>query len=173
MRVNTEFDIEQNKLIKYHGSEPYLTIPDGIQVIGRGAFRDCRELREITLPESVQEIEEEAFLLCVNLNRIHGGDRVISIGKDAFARTPWYQFYSENETDWKEDFIFVGRVLVKARRNIRKAIIPEGTTMIAADAFYERVLLREVEIPSSMERMQRTDGDFHTGKCEDDRLALL
>ena len=77
-------------------------------------------------------------------------DHVIFIGKDAFARTPWYRFYSENETDWKEDFLFIGKVLVKARRNLRKAIIPKGTVMIAADAFYERVLLYEAEIPSSV-----------------------
>ena len=150
MKNSTEFEISQNELIKYRGSEPYVTIPEGVQKVCKGAFRDCRELRQITLPESVLEIEEEAFLLCVNLIQVRGGDHVIFIGKDAFARTPWYRFYSENETDWKEDFLFIGKVLVKARRNLRKAIIPEGTTMIAADAFYERVLLREVKIPSSV-----------------------
>ena len=150
MESSTEFEISQGELIKYHGSEPYVTIPDGVEKIGKRAFRDCRELRQVTLPESLLEIEEEAFLLCVNLTRIHGGSHVIFIGKDVLARTAWYQFYSENETDWKEDFLFIGKVLVKARRNLRKAIIPEGTTMIAADAFYERVLLREVKIPSSV-----------------------
>ena len=40
---------------------------------------------------------------------------------------------------------------MKARRNLRKAIIPKGTVMIAADAFYERVssLCRQ-SIPSSV-----------------------
>ena len=91
---NADFEIKENVLIKYHGISPFVAIPDGIQRIGKGAFRDCRELREITIPESVQEIEEEAFLLCVNLAMIHGAANVTSIGRDAFARTPWYRYYS-------------------------------------------------------------------------------
>ena len=83
MKNSTEFEISQNELIKYRGSEPYVTIPEGIQKVCKGAFRDCRELRQITLPESVLEIEEEAFLLCVNLIQVRGGDHVIFIGKDA------------------------------------------------------------------------------------------
>ena len=145
-----QFRINNNRLEEYTGSEPFLAIPDGVRVIGKGAFRDRRELYEITIPASVEEIEDEAFMLCVNLRSVHGAEGVRSLGRDVFLRTPWYKFYSENETDWKDDFLFVGSVLLIARRNLREARIPEGTSMIAADAVHERVLLRRVEIPSSV-----------------------
>ena len=35
-----DFVIENSILIKYTGTEPYVEIPDGITVIGEGAFRD-------------------------------------------------------------------------------------------------------------------------------------
>ena len=145
-----EFQIEDAVLTAYHGTGHYVEIPNGVRVIGEGVFRDCREIREITIPESVEEICTEAFHLCVNLQKIIGAKGVTRIGRDVFTRTPWYKYYSENETEWKEDFAFVGRVLVKARRNLREARIPEGTSMIAADAFYERVMLQNVEIPSTV-----------------------
>ncbi|MBP3880417.1 MAG: leucine-rich repeat domain-containing protein, partial [Lachnospiraceae bacterium] len=121
-----EFQIEDNRLTAYTGNSHFIEIPDGVKAIGNGAFRDCRELMEITIPDSVKEICSEAFHLCVNLRKIIGGNGVTRIEKDAFTGTAWYKYYSENETEWKEDFAYVGKVLVKARRNLREAYIPEG-----------------------------------------------
>ena len=62
----------------------------------------------------------------------------------------FYRYYNENEVEWKDDFLMLGKCLFKARRNLRRAVIPEGTVTICADAFNERVLLAEVEIPDSV-----------------------
>ena len=38
-----------------------VTIPDGVRVIGRNAFWDCRNLVAVTIPEGVTTIGEVAF----------------------------------------------------------------------------------------------------------------
>lgn len=148
--MKEEFVIQENTLIAYRGEAPCVAIPEGVKRIGEGAFRDCRTIREVEIPEGVLEIGQEAFQWCAGLTKVKAPSTIIHVGRDAFTGTPWYKFYCENETQWKEDFLFLGKCLVKARRNIRKAVIPEGTVQIAADAFFERVMLRELEIPDSV-----------------------
>ena len=53
----------ERKLVTYlvsDGTASY-TIPEGIEVVGAGAFRDCKKLKSIDLPMSVQLIEQYAF----------------------------------------------------------------------------------------------------------------
>ena len=45
---------------------PKLTIPEGCEKIGFGAFCDCWELKKIEIPEGVESIGEEAFCRCSN-----------------------------------------------------------------------------------------------------------
>ncbi len=39
-------------------------IPNGIESIHMGAFRNCRELKKIYMPDSVRKIESMAFKHC-------------------------------------------------------------------------------------------------------------
>ena len=145
-----KFEIIGRKLIRYRGSEDEVTIPDGVEVIAEGAFRDCRDMCSVTLPEGLKRIENEAFQWCARLESVHAPESIEYIGQDVFAGTPFYKYYNENEVQWKDDFLFLGKCLFKARRNIREADIPEGTVSITADAFNERVLLSRVSIPQSV-----------------------
>ena len=150
---NGDFEIKDGVLVRYHGEERFVGLPPGLLAVGEGAFRDCRSLEEVYIPDGVAEIRREAFQWCANLKRVTAPASVTEVGRGAFAGTPYYKFYCENETEWREDFLFIGRCLVKARRNLRRAAIPEGTAAIAADAFAERVLLNELSIPRSVSRI--------------------
>ena len=144
---SSSFDIDNGILIRYEGEEPYVTVPDGVTEIAARAFHNCRHMREVTLPDSLTCIRSEAFYLCAGLKQIIGGDRVERIERDAFAGTAWYKRYAGNETEWKpEEGVFkrIGRVLVRAKRNLRRADIPEGTVAIAAGAFADCTLMEEV-----------------------------
>ena len=76
----------------YEGEESF-RVPEGVEVIGRSAFSDCK-LKEIYLPEGLKTIETLAFLKAVNLKEIYSydGDKVYKslpeglefIGVDAF-----------------------------------------------------------------------------------------
>ena len=129
---NGDFEIKDGVLVRYHGEERFVGLPPGLLAVGEGAFRDCRSLEEVYIPDGVAEIGREAFQWCANLKRVAAPASVTEVGRGAFAGTPYYKFYCENETEWREDFLFIGRCLVKARRNLRRAAIPEGTAAIAA-----------------------------------------
>jgi hypothetical protein len=45
-------------------------VPQGTVVIESGAFKDCKELRELIIPRSLTDIECDALLGCENLKKI-------------------------------------------------------------------------------------------------------
>lgn len=45
-------------------------IPEGTTKIEMGAFKNCKELRELKIPRSVTRIERDALLGCENLEKI-------------------------------------------------------------------------------------------------------
>ncbi len=60
---------------------------NGVQIISRGAFRNCEMLKEITLPDTLLTIGEEAFLNC-GIERITIPASVNAIYENAFKSCP-------------------------------------------------------------------------------------
>ena len=63
------------------------SIREGVKVIGRKAFMDCKELTEIVLPESLETINYGAFMNCVNLTSIVIPKSVKQIDNGAFMQS--------------------------------------------------------------------------------------
>ncbi len=61
-------------------------LPDSLETIGKSAFSNCKELKEICLPEKLKTIEKAAFFNCDKLERVHIPVNLKSIDEDAFAR---------------------------------------------------------------------------------------
>lgn len=64
-----------------------IRLPEGVTVIGRAAFRNCKKLTSLVLPNTVERIEALAFYGCTSLADIYLGGRVSFIGGAAFAYT--------------------------------------------------------------------------------------
>ena len=60
------------------------TVPQGIQIIGNGAFAICHDLKTVNIPNSVTEIGIVAFAWCDGLTAVTIPDSVTSIGISAF-----------------------------------------------------------------------------------------
>lgn len=67
---------------KNNSTLEYVYLGDSVKTIGRGAFENCTNLKEIWMP-GVTTIEEEAFRGCSSLN-VSLSDKVTSIGRVAF-----------------------------------------------------------------------------------------
>lgn len=63
-----------------------VTIPEGVRVIGWGAFFDCHEIAEIKLPRTLERIEDRAFAYCCGLRWMVVPRGVNYIGEHAFWR---------------------------------------------------------------------------------------
>lgn len=59
-------------------------VPEGVKVIGPGAFRSCKSLEEITLPEGLTEIGDDAFEGLDKLRSLELPGTVTTIGWSSF-----------------------------------------------------------------------------------------
>lgn len=71
-------------LMKYHGCEPHLILPDGLRTIGDGAVFANKTLQSIVIPEGVETIEKDAFELCERLAQVTLPESIRRIGEGAF-----------------------------------------------------------------------------------------
>lgn len=86
----TSFEEKNDLLIvgealqKCRTDKKQFTVPDGVRIIGKDAFRDNMSLEEVILPPSVIRIGTAAFANCRNLRNIDLSN-VGAIDRDAFA----------------------------------------------------------------------------------------
>lgn len=64
-----------------------LTIPEGVTVIGCGAFDEAWQIKKIILPSTIRTIEGNAFELCSYLREIELPEGLEHIGRNAFQYT--------------------------------------------------------------------------------------
>ena len=62
-----------------------VTIPDGVSVIGLGAFDGCSKITSIIIPDSVNTIAGSTFNRCSNMKNITIPESVTKIEPDAFG----------------------------------------------------------------------------------------
>ena len=68
--IHETYNIKDDVLISYEGSEAHASIPAGVKVIGRQAFENNRTIRSVTIPGSVTRIEYAAFAGCDGLESV-------------------------------------------------------------------------------------------------------
>lgn len=80
------FEIEEDTLVRYNGTDEDVTVPDGIREIGPQAFLGNETIKTVTLPDSVELINNAAFADCVNLEQMIRSEQslLVTIGNGAF-----------------------------------------------------------------------------------------
>lgn len=78
-----EFNEDKTVILKYFDNDSHVLIPDGVNAIGDGAFKN-KKLTSIVIPRSVQSIGHYAFCGCKKLTSIEIPPSVNTIGDYAF-----------------------------------------------------------------------------------------
>ena len=124
------------------------SIHNGLPVKGidAEAFCGCKTIEGITIPKSVSKIDNLAFYYCENLLNvtIEGSPFICSA---AFEGTAYYN----NPDNWQNDVLYIGKCLIKAKREISSCTIKPDTTVIATQSFSFCKEIRSITVPESVE----------------------
>ncbi|MCR5118238.1 MAG: leucine-rich repeat domain-containing protein [Lachnospiraceae bacterium] len=82
--IREVYNIKDNVLISYDGTESHAAIPGGVKVIGRQAFENNKTLVSVSIPGSVTRIEYAAFAGCDSLSSIEIPDSVTELEDSVF-----------------------------------------------------------------------------------------
>lgn len=82
---HSDMVIVDDVLVAYFGNDTTVEIPEGVRVIGDGAFMHCTTLISVVIPDTVTEIGNYAFDYCTNLVDIQLPYGLTRIGQYAFC----------------------------------------------------------------------------------------
>ena len=136
---SADFVIQDGTLVKYNGSASDVVVPDGVRVIGTGAFRDNPGLTSIVIPHSVTRIEDYAFANCIRLAGGAIANGLTSIGKRAFAGC-----VSLTRFVIPESVTRIGEYAFAGCTSLISITIPDSVTFVGRFAFQDCRRLQEV-----------------------------
>lgn len=166
------YDKAEHALIYYpknKGTDCYV-VPDGIKVIGDGAFYACTGVKEVVLPEGIVFIGESAFELCTALRGINLPEGLINVDYRAFCGCSALEnmyipgsvrsmgLWSFSDGGFKtltlgEGITEIDDYAFTNNRNLESIIISNGVTSIGDYAFSGCRNLKDVTIPKSVKKI--------------------
>lgn len=120
----TDFIIIQDVLVKYVGKAKLVSIPRGVRVVGRNAFKNQTKITQVIIPEGVEEIQESAFERCIMIPYLTLPKGLKRIGNMAFCRCynmAYVALNDELEEIGEEAFGFCGKLkAIRLSDHLRK-----------------------------------------------------
>ena len=130
-----------------------VVIPEGVTVIGEGAFDYNFFLENAQIPESVTTIESYGFAHCFKLISIALSDNVTSIAYDAFlgcGSVTSITVGTENSAYYVDGNCLIERSTKALLKGCNNSVIPQCVTCICDGAFYFCKELTTVTIPNTV-----------------------
>ena len=129
----------------FDGSRSVVEIPEtygGAKVtsIAAGAFRGQTMITDVVIPEGVTYIGREAFAGCSALVRVKIPTSVTQVGANLFEGTPY-------DSTLTGELVYINSILYRCQSDAVTVSIRQGTTVIAEEAFINRVNLAAIVVP--------------------------
>ena len=132
----------------FDGSRSAVEIPQtygGAKVtsIASGAFRGQTMITDVVIPEGVTYIGREAFAGCSALVHVQIPTSVTQVGANLFEGTPY-------DSTLTGDIVYINTILYRCQSDATTVSIRQGTTVIAEEAFLNRVNLTAIVVPDGV-----------------------
>lgn len=132
----------------FDGSRSVVEIPEtygGAKVtsIAAGAFRGQTMIIDVVIPEGVTYIGREAFAGCSALVRVKIPTSVTQVGANLFEGTPY-------DSTLTGELVYINSILYRCQSDAVTVSIRQGTTVIAEEAFINRVNLAAIVVPDGV-----------------------
>lgn len=153
-------------LERYLGEDARVVIPDRIEGLPVTKIREqafyAGEMAEVLVPEGIEEIEAEAFALCESLRRVELPASLKELGRAVFKGCEilgQIVFPNGNGRFAVEDGVLYKRdeqALVLCPPGLETEVfsVPMGTKVVASGAFFTNRLLRFVQLPITLEKIE-------------------
>ena len=126
-----------------------MVIPEGIEIIGKGAFLAKRfhrnNIKSVKFPDSLKKIEEEAFFQCLDLTDIQFGNGLEYIEMGAFTSCRALE-----KIIFPDSLRIIGRNAFSDCSELSSVVFNEGLQVIEPLAFYLCKKLNEFVLPESL-----------------------
>ena len=170
--IDSDFEIKDGVLVKYHGEGGEVVIPDSVTDIGWRAFQNCSGLTSVTIPDSVTSIEYHAFEDCSGLASVTIPDSVTSIETGAFwgcsgltsvtigngvtsiGGMAFYYCRGLTSVTIPDSVTSIGPYAFDNCTNLKSVTIGNGVKSIGSKAFCDCTSLVSITIPDSVERIE-------------------
>ncbi|CAJ1954093.1 unnamed protein product [Cylindrotheca closterium] len=127
--------------------------PEGVKIIGLGAFESCISLQTVQLSSTITEIRDQAFLKCFALQFVGFSENLVLIGDEAFALCE-----SLKSVDIPSTTETIGDNAFMSCEDLVSVGLREGLKRIGEDAFCGCMSLRNIRVPSTVDEIR--DGCF-------------
>lgn len=143
VKMEKEFRIERDILVKYSGSDAELKIPGGVKSIGEKAFMNNTALKKVIVHEGVKSIGEEAFSGCTNLEEVVLPEGTVHfVGYRAFANC-----HALKKINMTDSINFIGNYAFYQCHDLKEIHIPKDVPTIGKCTFCGCSALTEIVIP--------------------------
>lgn len=132
-------------------------LPDGLSIVGNGAFAGCWTLNSITIPKGMTRIGDNAFRGCGGLHSVILSEGLIKIGDDAFRGCD-----SLNNITFPNGLTNIGEGAFYCCKNLISITMKEGLTTIGRSAFSDCENLTSIIFPNGLNEI----GDYAFSDCK-------
>ena len=122
-----------------------ITLPDGLQSLGRGAFDSCASLTNTTLPAAITAVPGKCFADCTKLLNVKYAGTVTAIGDLAFESCK-----ALTAAPIPETVTAIGASAFTGCTALTDVTIPAGVSTIPEDCFRGCTALADIDLPGTV-----------------------
>lgn len=125
-----------------------IVISDGVKMIGREAFGECKNAERITFGDSVETIGNSAFIRCEKLKTLEIPDSVVQVGNASFGAC-----HSLTDLTFGSGLEMIDSYAFNEAYMLENVEIPDNVIMIGSSVFNDSRSLREISIGRGITRL--------------------